>query len=424
MDFLAGKVLGGTSAVNGMVYGEGHPGDYPVPAEDVQAALEALGQPRLRRPHGLQRLPPVFRAIVDAFELARVPWLGTRGDFPIVNGVGFVARWAQRWSAYDQALGPQRNVSHLAGRTSGGGSIAVLTHTRVRRLLFGRGSRGQWPGIEAVEVVLDSNVTWQLPTPRLVLAAGAIGTPALLMASGVQRHCNATVGFDLQDHIGFRTLFSLKASCDDPDPHSEGAWTRSLVKGKGADIDLVAYLGKERPYAQIVLSPQCGIVGGERRLAFGVDVILLRGVTRGRIHQAELGAPGSGHDKRTRLEFPVAQQDVEALMRVFIFMRTQVFGSPALAKYPAEPHPIGRFPAADDHEGLYHHIMPRLQNFYHMAGTMHGAIDRRLRLPGCRGLRVADGSAFASPVVGHPDVPTRALGWLAARYLLEDEGLL
>merc|ERR1712228_1045029 len=90
----------------------------------------------------------------------------------------------------------------------------------------------------------------------------------------------------------------------------------------------------------------------------------------------------------------------------------------------SEWSPQVAYPAIADtgnREALYHYVASHLRNFQHATGTTSKAIDSRLQLRGCRGAHVADSSVFPNSITGHPDVPSRALGQIAAKYILEDK---
>jgi len=410
---LSGKVVGGTSAVNGMYYMQGHHEDYPVPPGDIKAALEALGVPKLRRMLGFANLPPAFRALVDAFAAAGVPWVASHSSFPVKQGLGFVARWAVRRSSFSEALDPNQNTTGAFGR------LGVLSGSRVRRLLWN--DAAPEPSVRGIEVLSTRNRTVQIPTKRVVLAAGAIGTPSLLLASGARKRCKAPVGVDLQEHFGFRSVFALRrAPCSTSgDPGDDGAWAVSIARTVGSH--LVAFLGSGRPDVQVVLEPLCCETSGVIALCFYVEIIVLRGFSRGFVTMDEVNPDDPNSDKAPAMTFRLHMTDVKTLADTLDFLRTRVFNSSALENW--SPQLLGTFPAVGDEDALIAYIMPRLRNLNHPAGTTSRALDERFRLRGCRGVWVADASAFHSPISGSPDVPTRALGRVAATYLLEDEDL-
>lgn len=425
--FFAGKALGGTSAVNGMNYNQAHPEDYPVSEEDVTAALSSMGVPKLEKPIDLKHLPPALRTLVSAFESAEVPWIGVHGFSPSRTGIGFTMTWPQRRSAFEEALGLKRNTTSISSgynkAAHSAGNVAILANTRVRRLIW---SDAHPPSVQALEVVLHDNETATVPARHVVLAAGAIGSPSILLASGVPTRCNASsasssVGDHLQEHWGFDARFSIEAPClaDRASTDIEGAWAVSLFQHYKAVLSV--FLGGSHPTHHLVLTPYCcRLEDLGMRICFHMRLILLRGQSRGHVRSAVAEPGGLTSDKKAEVSFPIANDDLLSLLTTFIWFRKNVLGSYNMTNRLPEFLPIGRFPDISDPDGLFRYIGSQLRNYYHMSGTTSGAIDSRLRLQGCHGVRIADASAFRS-FAGSPDIPVRALGQLVARYLLEDE---
>merc|ERR1712061_830378 len=98
------------------------------------------------------------------------------------------------------------------------------------------------------------NKTMILPARRVVLAAGGIGTPSILLASDAPSKCEVIVGRDMQEHWGFGATFSLDAPCSlDGPANGDGSWAASITP----HIAFIALLGTGRPNVQVVLEPSC-----------------------------------------------------------------------------------------------------------------------------------------------------------------------
>eukprot|EP00928_Gymnodinium_smaydae_P005458 TRINITY_DN11858_c0_g1_i2.p1 TRINITY_DN11858_c0_g1~~TRINITY_DN11858_c0_g1_i2.p1 ORF type:complete len:566 (-),score=111.92 TRINITY_DN11858_c0_g1_i2:94-1545(-) len=367
---FSGKTLGGTSAVNGMNYFHGHPDDFPVKASDAAAAMQSLGDPTLETPMQLKHLPAAMQALVSAFAGAGIPFVGMLDR--AVEGIGFVARWRRRQSSFHETLARNKwqgaqdaggnGAAGFAPAGAGGSRVSVLNPATARRLLWtSGGADGGAPAVRGVEVVLPGNRTVQLLSRRVVLAAGAIGTPALLQASGAERLCNVTVGRNLQEHWGFTFLFSLQAPCAVGPAHSEGRWAEALANAGNATME--AFFGKRRPAVRMVMVPTCCRDGPEVRICFQTRLILLRGASFGRVEQ-QPRRPVSLRGGRSRrlvdeapeVHFLIHGDDVTYLMNIFNYVRHYLIGSPKLAEWSPTIHPRGYFPEPWDQQGLLEYI--------------------------------------------------------------------
>ncbi len=213
-----GKVLGGSSSINGMVANRGNPGDYDAwVGEDLPNWSFAHCLPYFKKletfsdgpskwrggsgPQSIERCPaahPLYQAFLQA---------GEQAGYDITkdqNGAkheGFhvaqsFTRNGRRCSAAAAYLHPVRHRDNLT----------ILTHTLTRRVLFdNRRAVG-------IEVQIRGHSRRYEATREVILSAGAIGSPHLLMLSGVgdSTHLNAhdiplvanvpAVGKNLEDH--------------------------------------------------------------------------------------------------------------------------------------------------------------------------------------------------------------------------------
>ncbi|MBI5128617.1 MAG: GMC family oxidoreductase N-terminal domain-containing protein [Rhodopseudomonas palustris] len=227
LDYPRGKVLGGCSSINGMIYMRGQARDYDVwrqmgnPGwgwDDVlpyflkserhygpaDAYHGVAGELRVEQ----QRLQwPVLDAVREAAAELGIPPTSdfNRGDN---EGAGYFAvnqRNGIRWNARKAFLDPVRN------RTT----LRIETGAEVERILI---DEGMATGI----VFSKSGQTFRAEVSgEIVLAAGAIGTPKLLELSGVGagavlsqygiavKHELPGVGENLQDHLQIRTVFGV-----------------------------------------------------------------------------------------------------------------------------------------------------------------------------------------------------------------------
>ena len=222
-----GRVLGGSSAINGMIYMRGQAADYDgwrqlglegwgwddvLPFfkrhEDYHGGADALhgagGEWRIERPRIAW---PILDAVRDAAAEVGIPKVDdfNRGDNEGSAYFDVNQRRGRRWSAARGFLKPILNRPNLR----------VVTGAHVERLIFeGRRAVGVRYSVDGIghEARADGEIA---------LAAGAIGTPQLLELSGVGRpevvaslgrdlvHASPGVGENLQDHLQLRTVFRV-----------------------------------------------------------------------------------------------------------------------------------------------------------------------------------------------------------------------
>ncbi|NND74338.1 MAG: NAD(P)-binding protein [Ilumatobacter sp.] len=179
-----GRGLGGSSAINGMVAARGDAARYRSWGwHDAAETWERVAVP-VERP-AASELGAVDRALLDA-EAGAEPALLTRRD-------------GRRVTSAEAYLWPARERSNLE----------ILTDSAVTRIVL--------DGRRAVGVVLDDGT--ELAADRVVVAAGAIHTPALLLRSGVD---TPGIGTGLQDHPAVAFTLALHEP-DDPSRLVTGA---------------------------------------------------------------------------------------------------------------------------------------------------------------------------------------------------------
>jgi len=222
-----GKLIGGCSSINGMIYMRGQAADYDgwaqlglpgwgwddvLPlfkrSENYHAASEghgASGEMRVEK----QRLHwPILDALREAADEIGVP---RTEDFNLGDNEGsgyfeVTQRAGLRWSAAKAFLTPE--VRRRA-------NLTILTNAHVTKLrLDGRRAAG-------VEIERAGASGFALARGRVVMAAGSIGTPQILMLSGIgpgahlqslglQTHCDLPgIGQNLQDHLQIRTSYRI-----------------------------------------------------------------------------------------------------------------------------------------------------------------------------------------------------------------------
>ncbi|MEW6755874.1 MAG: GMC family oxidoreductase N-terminal domain-containing protein [Candidatus Latescibacterota bacterium] len=447
--WLRGRVLGGSSAVNGMLYTRGSPAGYD--------GLDLDGW-------GWREIGPVFRAMED-HELGPGPCRGTGGPLKITV---HPARQAlcEAVIAAAESLGVPRteDLNEAAGecvgyhpRTIWRGrrqsaataflhpvrwrpNLRILTRTEVLRVVF--------EGRRAVGVETRRAAGQQLLTARreVVLCAGALHSPKLLMLSGIgpaeqlaahgipvvaeapqvgsnlveQRALmpayRVSHGSDAGELRGMRLLRNaLRYALWRSGPLTYGVFEVSALVKTRPDLP--------RPDAQISFRPFAVVRQGTRLVADGepgcvLCCYILDPRSRGRL---ALQSPDPGVPPRIEPNYLSDEGDRRASVEVFRLTR-RLFCQPAVQAFaPREVSPGPAVQTDDEVIACYvEHGAPAV----HTCGTCRmgndplSVVDLRLRVRGVEGLRVADLSVLPRIVSGNTNAPAMALGWRAAELIL------
>ena len=228
LNYPRGRILGGCSSINGMIYMRGQAADYEhwrqlgnenwgwddvLPyfkkSEDHYAGGDDMhgsgGEWRVEEQRLSWDILDKFRAACIA---AGIPAID---DFNRGNneGVGYFQvnqRRGWRWSSSKAFLAPARGRKNLTVLTGATAQKIVLTGLKVAGLQFHHHNRVALAGCRR-EVILCSGA---IGTPQLLQLSG-IGAPELLQSNGIAvRHNLPGVGQNLQDHLQIRTIYKVK----------------------------------------------------------------------------------------------------------------------------------------------------------------------------------------------------------------------
>ncbi len=284
---------------------------------------------------------------------------------------------------------------------------------------------------------------------EVILAAGAVNSPQLLMLSGIGpakmlqqhgirvAHDLAGVGANLQDHP------TVSVATSNPSAESYAlSWRtaprvalaplRYLMTRKGmlasnaAEAGGFVYSrpGLERPDVQMTF--MVGMKDNPRTLprrhGFVLHIAVLRPATRGQI---ELASADPAARPLLRPRFLEDRADVEVLIRGLKEAR-RILSMPAMKRYHGEELSPGRSVTTD--EQLEAFIRANVATIYHPVGTCKmgplrdptAVVDSRLRVHGIDGLRVADASIMPNIIGGNTSAPSMMIGDRAAEFILED----
>lgn len=411
-----GKMLGGSASINSMVWFRGRADDFEAwgPGwgwSDVKPhfeAIEAAMTPaRLPDPHPL------------AEDIGRVHGDGLAPPTPeaVSSGVFHTnMRRGRRWSPAD---------AFLKGRR-----VRVRTGAMVERIAFEAGK---------ARAVLLADGTQVTARAGVVLAAGAVSSPAVLMRSGLGPGAELAdhgievvqdrpeIGANLHDHPACAVHHAGAGSGRGLTLAQLPAWglapLRYLLSGKGRwssnTVEAGAFLPLEpggAPRVQVHFIPaKLGWKGSKYTFGSGyyADVCLMQPRSRGRV---SLGGPGPGDMPQIDLGLlsdPQDRTDMRAALRA---LRHFVAAAPFGRRAAPEAFPG---PECQSDADLDAHINARLGTAYHPVGTLAlGTATRAdLRLRGCDNLWVADASVMARITSANTNAPSIMIGHRAAQFV-------
>jgi choline dehydrogenase len=452
-------VLGGCSAINGMIYMRGQARDYDHwrqlgnPGwswEDVlpyftRSEDHWRGASEFHGSGGEWRVEPprVAWEILDAFREAAaqcgIPKVDdfNRGDN---EGCGYFEVSQKRGVRWTTAKGFLRPAM---GRPN----LAVLTQAQATRLRFdGRRCTG-------VEFLLANEPRHAAARAEVILATGAIGSPQLLQLSGVGpaamlaehgievRHDLPGVGENLQDHLQLRLVYKIKNTVTLNQRartllgRAGMAWEYALFR-KGPLTAAPSQLGcfaKSDPSfgsanLEYHIQPLSLDKFGEALHpfpAFTASVCNLRPTSRGHVR---IRNAGPGAHPEIRLDYLSTEED-QRVAADAIRLTRRIAAAPALARFgPVEFRPG---PAFQSEEELVRAAGDIGTTIFHPVGTCRmgpagyrlAVVDERLRVRGLEGLRVVDASVMPSITSGNTNAPVIMIAEKAADLVRADAGL-
>jgi choline dehydrogenase len=445
-----GRVLGGSSSINAMCYTRGHHLDYEewvaLGADGWDYAsvlpyfLNAEDQARgASMYHGvggplsvedLKYRNPLSAIFVDAGAECGLP---RNSDFngPVQDGVGFyqvTQRNGRRCSAAVAYLRPAQQRRNLA----------ILTHSLAARVVF-RGIRA-----EGIEYRYRGEVRFARAEREVLLAAGAIGSPLMLMRSGIGSASelgtlripvvadSAEVGRNLQDHLDFCTV----TKCTGTMTYDFNAWQqiavtlRYALTRSGPGVSNIAEAGgfarthlapDERPDIQFHFVPAQLDNHGRNRLSghgYTIHSSVLRPRSRG---QLSLRSTRPEDPPRICASYLSGKPDADVMLEGVLLAR-EISQSAAFAPFRgAEIFPGEGIRTRQDLEQV---LRRKAETIYHPAGSCRmgsdpaAVVDCELRVRGVEGLRVVDASVMPRLIGGNTNAPTIMIAEKAAAGLL------
>jgi len=453
LGYPRGKVLGGCSSINGMIYMRGQAADYDHWAslgnrgwawKDVLPLFKqseshhggasehhgSSGEWRVERQRYSWPILDAFRDAAEQTGVTKVDDFNT-GDN---EGCGYFQvnqRSGVRWNASKAFL---RSIKHRP-------NLSVLTDVQVDQVLLSntraRAVKAYWQG------------SWHEFSARreIVLCAGAVGSPGILQRSGIGpqqlleglgigvRHAVPGVGSNLQDHLQLRLIYQI-GNARTLNQMANSLWgkmgmgLRYLYDRSGplamAPSQLGAFVRSSPDQATANLQYHVQPLSLERFgeplhqfPAFTASVCNLRPLSRGRIdirsadmHSAPLIDPNYLSDPQ---DLRVAADAIRLTRRIV--------QAPALAAFAPKEYLPG--PALQTEEQLHEAAGKIGTTIFHPVGTCRmgngpmDVVDDQLRVHGIPGLRVADASIMPQITSGNTCSPTLMIAEKAAQLILK-----
>ena len=456
IEWPRGKVLGGSSSLNGLLYVRGQPQDYDrwqqmgnrgwgwddiLPlfkrSEKNERGADAFhGDQGPLSVSNMRIQRPITDAWVAAAQAAGYPF---NPDYNGADqeGVGFfqlTAKNGRRCSSAVAYLNPARSRDNLQ----------IITHAQVDRIVLD-GKRAT--GVE----YKDRSGTLQKVTARreIILSGGAINSPQLLMVSGIGEAAQLAehgievhqdlpgVGKNMQDHLQARLVYK----CNEPTLNDEVSSLLGQAKiglkymmFRAGPMTMAASLATgflktrddlETPDIQFHVQPLSAEnpgKGADKFSAFTMSVCQLRPESKGEIR---LKSKNPRDYPAIVPNYLSTKLDCDTIVEGVNIARRIARHAPLTSKISVEYRPNADLPMGD-YDATLDWARNNTASIYHPTGTCKmgadkmAVVDDRLRVHGIAGLRVADCSIMPEIVSGNTNAPAIMIGEKCSDLVLED----
>ncbi len=454
IDWPRGKVLGGSSSLNGLLYVRGQKADY-----DRWRQMGNAGW-------GWDDVLPLFKK-AETNERGADEYHG--GDGPLsVSNMRIQRPICDAWVAAAQAAGypfnpdyngeTQEGVSYFQLTTRSGrrcsaavaylnpvksrSNLQIITHAQVQQIeMEGKCATG-------VQYIDRSGKTQTIKARKeIILSAGAVGSPQILMLSGIGapdhladagievKHALDGVGKNLQDHLQARLVYK----CNEPTLNDE---VRSLPNKmrialkyalfRSGPMTMAASLATgffktnsdvATPDIQFHVQPWSADSPGEGVhpfSAFTMSVCQLRPESRGEIR---LTSPDPRAYPKIVPRYLSTETDCRTIVEGVNIARKIAKHAPLVSKISEEFRPDAEL-SMEDYEGTLDWARNNSVSIYHPTGTCKmgsgpgAVVDADLKVHGINGLRVADCAIMPEIVSGNTNAPAIMIGEKASELIL------
>jgi choline dehydrogenase len=437
-----GRVLGGSSSINGLIYVRGQPEDFDHWAQlgnrgwawdDVlpyfRKAETWEGDETEKRGKGgplftsrMER-PPLCAAAIEAGKELGLEYREDVNDLP--PGAGDSIGWCQQTRGGRRRASTARTYLRPAMKRS---NLEIVTHALVRRVVFDGGRA------VAVEFERGGKIAEAKAAGEVILAAGAVGSPHILQLSGVGApehlaragipvmHALPGVGRNMQDHYVVRMTYPISGAAT-VNERSRGLplvteVLRYLVTGKGmltysaslAAASVKVLPESATPDVQCSFAPgsfKDGMIGElDEFPGMTGGVWQMRPLSRGYV-EAKSADPHQAPAINPR--YFSEETDRRAVVAGLRFLR-RIFAAPALARH-CGPELLPGVEVESD-EGLLDYARKKGSTVYHatctckMGSDPNAVVDDQLRVHGLAGLRIVDASVMPAVTSTNTNAPT------------------
>jgi choline dehydrogenase len=419
-----GRVLGGSSCLNAMIWVRGAPADFDTWAylgadgwswDDVRPVYERIERREPGGPGTVTLLTsfepdPIHISLAEAAQECGIP-LNEDYNGASQDGVSFMQYSIENGVRHSTAAAYLRPVEGRAG-------LDIAIGATARRLLF--------DGTRCIGVEWSENGRIErAQAQEVVLSGGTIGSAQLLLLSGVgpAGHLRSLgidvvadlpgVGENLHDHLLSPVIFSAEREVGLPSPGLPACQTHLFWRSRPGlpvpDIQPIHFMVPM--YEPWMEGPENGftLLGG-----------MVRPVSRGRLR---LSGPAPEDPVALDPNILACEADFESLVAAVDLCR-RIGAADALRDWGvAERYPG---PSVETPGGVRDYVRATAITYHHQVGTCKigseeaAVVDPRLRVHGIDGLRVADASVMPTVTTGNTNAPSIMIGERAAEFMLVD----
>ncbi len=458
-----GKVLGGSSAINAMVYVRGHPQDF----EEWGEAAPGWGW---------HDVAPMFQRM-ENWQGPKDNQRGQGGPLTVTDVSDAMHPLSQAYTEAAQEAGVRFNPDYNAGDMTGAAFYQITTHHGMRassadaylRPALRRQNLRVETGARVTRILFDGNAASGVTYTRkgatrtasaraeVILCGGAINTPQLLQLSGIGPgpllqdmgldvvHHAPQVGRNLMDHLGIdlmyratrpslnqvlRPFFGKARAALQYAISRKGPLSMSLNQAGGF---LRLRDGDGCPDLQLYFSPlsYSRAPAGKRPLmspdpfpAYRIGFNPCKPTSRGHL---QLRSPDPLESPAMHGNYLDTEDDCQMMIQGTRLMRRIASAGPLAAVTEREVSPG---PDCDSDEDIVENARNDGWTVFHQCGTCrmgqsaeHSVVDPKLRVRGVDGLRVADASIFPTIPSGNTNAPAIMVGEKASDIIRADAQL-